>query len=118
MYHLIFVCKYRKHILTDLENIIKQKFYDISNDSDFKIIEMEVDKDHIHLLLSSNPKISILQIVRRLKQLSTSYLWHNYSDYLSKYFWKSKTFWSDGYFVCSIGNVSKDIIKKYIENQG
>jgi putative transposase len=74
MYHLIFVCKYRKHLLINLGDIIKQKFYNISNNSDFEIIKIEVDKDHIHLLVSSEPKISILQIVRKLKQLSTLYL--------------------------------------------
>ena len=42
----------------------------------------------------------------------------NNQQYLVKQFWKEKTFWSDGYFACSIGNVSKDIIEKYIQNQG
>ena len=37
---------------------------------------------------------------------------------LAKFFWKEKTFWSDGYFPCSIGNVSKEAIEKYIQNQG
>lgn len=37
---------------------------------------------------------------------------------VDKLFWKEKTFWSDGYFSCSIGNVSKEIIEKYIQNQG
>lgn len=37
---------------------------------------------------------------------------------LAKFFWKEKTFWSDGYFSCSIGNVSKETIEKYIQNQG
>jgi len=37
---------------------------------------------------------------------------------LKKYFWKERTFWSDGYFACSIGQVSKDVIKNYIQTQG
>lgn len=37
---------------------------------------------------------------------------------LAKFFWKEKTFWSDGYLSCSIGNVSKETIEKYIQNQG
>ena len=47
---------------------------------------METDKNHIHLLIDYEPKISILQIVRRLKQKSTIDLWKNYNDILSKYF--------------------------------
>ena len=40
------------------------------------------------------------------------------SDYLRKHFWKEHTFWTDGYFVCSAGNVSEEMLRKYIENQG
>ena len=41
-----------------------------------------------------------------------------YPDYLRKHFWKEHTFWTDGYFVCSVGNVSEEMLRKYIENQG
>ena len=44
--------------------------------------------------------------------------WKLHGNYLSKHFWKERTFWTDGYFVCSIGNVSENTLKKYIENQG
>ena len=81
---------------------------------------MEVDKDHIHLLIEYNPNQSILQIVRLLKQISTYKIWRQNNNYLdlSKEFWNEQTFWSDGYFVCSIGNVSKEVIEKYIQEQG
>ena len=49
--------------------------YDISKRYDFDIKEMEVDKDHIHMMIASVPKISILQIVRVLKQQSTIQMW-------------------------------------------
>lgn len=78
---------------------------------------MEVDKDHIHLMVESEPKISPLQIVRCLKQESIYYIWRVYPE-LQCHFWKEKTFWSDGYFCCSIGNASIDTIREYIESQG
>lgn len=120
MAHLIFVCKYRKHLLVRYGGQIKQLLNDIAEEKDFEIIEMEVDKDHIHLLVSYNPTQSILDIVRLLKQMSTYRIWRQNNNHLhlSKQFWKEKTFWSDGYFACSIGNVSKDIIEKYIQSQG
>jgi len=118
MYHMIFVCKYRKKLLTIYWEDIKQIFQDISKQSDFTILEMEVDKDHIHLLIKSSPKISTLQITRRLKQVSTHTIWKKHPHDLRMQFWKEKTFWSDGYFVCSIGNVSREIVEKYIQNQG
>jgi len=59
-------------------------------------------------------------IVRLLKQISTFRIWRQNNNHLllCKYFWKEKTFWSDGYFSCSVGNVSKNTIKKYIQSQG
>lgn len=120
MTHLIFVCKYRKKSLVKFGNEIKQLFHDIAEEKDFEIIEMEVDKDHIHLLVNYNPTQSILEIVRWMKQMSTYRIWRQNSNHISlqKQFWKERTFWSDGYFACSIGNVSKETIKKYIQNQG
>lgn len=120
MAHLIFVCKYRKHLLVRYGDQIKQLLNDISIEKDFEIIEVEVDKDHLHLLVSDNPTQSILDVVRLLKQMSTFRIWrqNNNNLHLSKQFWKERTFWSDGYFACSIGNVSKEIIEKYIQSQG
>lgn len=83
-YHLIFVCKYRKRLLSKFGDDIKQIMYDISNKYDFVILEMETDKDHIHLLIESEPKLSVLQIVRVLKQQSTIKIWKSYEPYLSK----------------------------------
>lgn len=75
MYHVIFVCKYRKPILESIDNLVKQTMFDISKESDFVIMEMETDKDHIHMLIKSQPKISVLSIIRRLKQEYTHRLW-------------------------------------------
>jgi putative transposase len=120
MAHLIFVCKYRKRLLVKYGEEIKNIFYDIADEKDLSIVEMEVDKDHIHMLVQYNPTQSILEIVRHFKQISTYRIWRQNNNhlYLSKCFWKESTFWSDGYFACSIGNVSKETIEKYIQNQG
>lgn len=109
MFHIIFVCKYRKPLLSIFGGEMKSIFTDIAEQSDFSILEMEVDKNHIHLLVKSSPKISTLQIVRRLKQISTHRMWQNHSFELRRCFWKKHTFWSDGYFCvfdwkCQSGN--------------
>jgi len=75
MIHLIFVCKYRKKLLAKFGNQIKKILKDIAEEKDFEIIEMEVDKDHIHLLVNYNPTQSVLEIVRLLKQMSTYRIW-------------------------------------------
>lgn len=116
--HLIFVCKYRKKLLLKVGNDIKTEIESIANHYGWQIIEQEIYQDHIHILIRYSPKWSILEIVRLLKQLTTYRMWQKHNKYLSQHFWKERTFWSDGYFSCSIGNVSKEIILKYIQEQG
>lgn len=84
----------------------------------YEIIAIETDKDHIHFLLSYDTTDRVCDIVKIVKQETTYYLWHKYGSLLSKQYWKKKIFWSDGYFACSIGEVSSATIQKYIESQG
>jgi len=69
-------------------------------------------------LVSTFPNISAFQIIRKLKQESTVSIWKEFPILLKEYFWKEKTFWADGYFVATTGQVSEEMIKKYIETQG
>ena len=118
-YHLIFVCKYRKKLLSkDISDNIKQLSYDICKKHNVDIKYMETDKDHIHYMIETEPTISISKIVNLMKSYTTYHVWKLHNQYLKKQFWKENTFWTDGYFVCSVGNVSEKTLKKYIENQG
>ena len=118
-YHLIFSTKFRRKCLTDIHDSVIEAFQYADKKSDFSILTMELDKDHIHLLIEFKPKYSIEQVVRRLKQLSTSYLWRRHEDYLRKYYWKQRNIlWTRGYFCSTIGEVSEQTLRKYIENQG
>ena len=97
---------------------MKNEILRISQNSDFSIETLEVDKDHLHMLIASNPKVSVLQIVRKLKSESTHAIWQKYEHFLKRHFWKERTFWTDGYFASTIGDVSESTVRKYIENQG
>lgn len=117
--HLILVTKYRKSLLKwRLKHDVTQIFKAIASKSNFEIEVIESDNDHIHMLLRYTPAFSISQIVRRLKQQSTQNIWKKYEKVLRKYYWYKKVFWSDGYFVCSIGEASPDTIRNYILSQG
>ena len=117
--HLIFVCKYRKKLLHGpLEKTLKAILLSITHRSDFDIEIFESDRDHIHFLIRYIPRLSVSSIVRRLKQESTIAIWEKHSQLLAKHFWKEHTFWSDGYFVCSIGEAAPDTIRQYILSQG
>jgi len=118
---MIFVVKYRKLLLVnDLGDDIKQIMFEISkkDDSKFAIETMEVDQDHIHLLLDIEPSVSAASICSRLKSESIHRIWQMRELDLRKKFWNEQTFWSDGYFVCSTGDANLETIKKYIEEQG
>ena len=82
------------------------------------IKEMKTDKDHIHYLIETEPNISISQMVNMMKSYTAYHIWKRHQEFLSKHFWKEHTFWTDGYFVCSVGNVSEKTLREYIKNQG
>ena len=117
--HIVLVTKYRKQLLIgSIADDVKQKILDIANTRGYEIIAIETDKDHIHFLLSYGTADRVCDIVKIVKQETTYYLWQKYSSVLSRQYWKEKTFCSDGYFACSIGEVSSATIQKYIESQG
>ena len=117
--HIVLVTKYRKQLLQgSIADDVKQKILDIANTRGYEIIAMETDKDHIHFLLSYDATDRVCDIVKIVKQETTYYLWQKYNSVLSKQYWKKKIFWSDGYFACSIGEVSSATKQKYIESQG
>jgi putative transposase len=112
------VCEYRKNLLLRYGGAVKQIFTQIATTADFSFEAMEVDRDHIQCLVKSEPKISPLSIVRKLKQQSTFRLWQMDETDLKREFWKERTFWSDGHFCCTIGNASQETIRSYIASQG
>lgn len=82
---------------------------------------MNLEKDHIHFLITWKPSLSITQVVSRMKQISTNYIYKNEiaKEHLKKFYWgKKKKLWTGGYFVSTIGEVSEKTLKEYIEKQG
>ena len=119
-YHIIFVCKYRKKLLMSkqISDDIKQFSYEICQKHKAVIRYMETDQDHIHYMIETEPAMSISKIVNLMKSYTTYHIWEKYPNYLRKHFRKEHTFWTDGYFACSVGSVSEEMLRKYIENQG
>lgn len=116
--HIVLVTKYRKQLLKgSIADDVKQWIFDIANIHGYEIITTETDKDHIHFLISYDTTDRVCDIVKIAKQETTYYLWQKYGSFLSKQYWKKRIFWSDGYFACSIGEVSSATIQKYIESQ-
>lgn len=118
--HLIFVTKYRRKVFRSVRqaDTVKQFLYGAARGQDYKILQLETDQDHVHILLEYSPKAAVSDIVKNLKQCSTYQMWKHYPEQLAKQYWKKQILWSDGYFACSIGQVSQKTIEEYIRNQG
>lgn len=117
--HLVICCKYRKKLLQDeIDEDIKQWCYETCQKLDVIIDTMQSDKDHLHLLVDIPHTLRISDLIKMLKQQTTWNVWKKYPTFLRQHFWREKTFWSDGHFVCSTGDVSTETILEYIKSQG
>jgi putative transposase len=118
-YHIILVCKYRKKLLQKkLNDDIQQLVFDYCNKHNVKIKAMQSDIDHLHILIDCDTYIQPHKFISYMKQYTTYHIWQLQKQLLTKNFWKEKTFWTDGYFCCTIGNATLDRIQEYINNQG
>lgn len=117
-YHIVFSTKYRRKCLNEIKDSVLDAFRIVEANSEFKILMMNLEDDHIHFLIKFKPSLSISQVVRRLKQMSTRIIWENNENYLKRFYWKKKQIWTGGYFVSTIGEVSEKNILEYIKNQG
>ena len=117
--HIVLCCKYRKKLLVgNLDTDIKQWCMDICRTRDVIIDMMATDKDHIHLLVDIPHTQGIDELIKILKQRTTWNVWQKHEGLLKQHYWKERTFWSDGKFVCSTGDVSTATILEYIKSQG
>lgn len=115
-YHIVWTTKYRYKVLTGkiaerLREIIRQG----CTKRGITIIRGSIGKEHVHLLLNCPPSISVAEIVQYLKGRSSKKLQEEYKE-LRKRYW-GQHLWSPGYFCRSVGTVTEEIIKSYIENQ-
>ena len=81
-----------------------------------EIVEVNTDKDHIHILVCIPPKMSVSEVVKAIKAKTGLYMRKKF-PFLDKVYWDKGGIWSRGYFVSTVG-ISEEIIRKYIEMQG
>ena len=117
-YHLVFVTKYRRKLLKHgMGAYLKIIIHLISkNFPEVWVHEVNADEDHVHLLATIPPKYSVSEVVGQLKG-KTAYAMRIKFPFLKAEQSRLDSFWSDGYFVSTVG-INEDIIKKYIEHQG
>lgn len=113
-YHVIFCPKYRRKILIDgIDERAKEIFQKTAEEHRFEIIEMEVMPDHVHLLIGCNPRYGIMQCVTDLKRASSYILIREFPSIRRKL----PCLWTRSAFIATVGSVSMDTVKQYIEDQ-
>lgn len=85
----------------------------VSIESGFEILEMEVMPDHVHLLLSVDPQLGVHKVVKRLKRRTSRILRKEFPRLKNR----SRTLWTNSYFVATTGGATLEIVKRYIESQ-
>lgn len=113
-YHVIFCPKYRRKVLVDgIDDRLKVVFREIASRHNFEIPDLEIMPDHVHLLIDCNPRYGIMQCVKDLKRESASLLKKEF-PYLKS---RLPNIWTRSVFIGSVGSVSLETVKRYIENQ-
>ena len=116
--HLVFVTKYRKNILNEqLQKELAKVFSSILETRKGELIEFNGESDHVHLIVSYMPQMSVSNLVANLKATSSKYMWNTHQDYLSKTYYKKRVFWTGSYFVASCGGITIETLRQYVEQQ-
>lgn len=114
-YHIVFAPKYRrKEIYGQLKKDIGEIIRKLCNEKKVEIIEAEACPDHIHMLVSVPPYLSIAQFVGFLKGKSTLMIFDRHANL--KYKYGSRNFWCRGYYVDTVGR-NERVIQEYIKRQ-
>ena len=116
-YHIVWCIKFRHIIITEqIENRLIEIFNKIADDNGFQILECNIDKDHIHLLVNCSPQHYIPDMIKALKGVSARLLMKEFGEELKRKLWGGHL-WNPSYFVATVSENTEEQIRKYIQNQ-
>ena len=118
LYHIVCPAKYRRAVFTPIvDEKLKEICADISLRYEIEFLEIGTDEDHVHFLVQSVPTYSPRKIVRTIKSITAREIFRQMPE-VKKQLWGGE-FWSDGYFISTVGtHATEEIIKQYVKNQG
>ncbi len=115
-YHIVWVPKYRFRILTgEIKRFVEEDLRMLCEWKECDIHELSVQCDHIHVVLSIPPKVSVSTLMGTLKGKLAIKLFKTYPHMKQKPYWGNH-FWARGYFVSTVG-IDEDMIKRYVRYQ-
>ena len=116
-YHFVWSVNYRRKILTkEIESYMRELVHQIAEDKGFTVDEFEAgNMDHVHLFVTAPPKLSPSLLIQYLKWITGRKIMEHYPE-LKEQLWKGEL-WNHSYYVETVGDVSAETIRLYIENQ-
>ena len=117
-YHLIIVTKYRHPVLAGVvADDLKELVRGVMEKWDCRVIAVNTDMDHVHILFSAKPQTTPSVLVNNIKTVTSRELRKRHADFLKSYYWKP-FFWSDSYYIGCVSDTTEDIVSMYISSQG
>jgi len=114
-YHFVWITKYRYRVLQgDVAVRVRELIRQICTSLDIEIVRGVVSGDHIHMLVSAPPQLAPSEIMRRVKGRSSSKLLSEF-PHIKRRFW-GRHFWARGYFCVTAGELTREMIKEYLEH--
>lgn len=114
--HLIWIPKYRKRVLTGkVAERTRDLLRQICMEHEIHIVSGKVPSDHVHMFVTYRPQMALSKLLQYLKGTSSRILLQEFA-HLRKQFW-GRHFWARGYMAISSGNITDEIIQKYIDDQ-
>ena len=116
-YHLVWVPKYRKRLLTGpRREYLKYLLERVAVEWDLAIVELEVMEDHVHLFLAAPPRLSPAQIMNSIKGITSREMFVKFPE-LKGMLWAGHL-WADGYYAATVGDkVTAEVVRRYIREQ-
>ncbi len=113
--HIVWVTKYRYPVLkNEIQKRCRELIIQVCDSENVRILKGVVSKDHVHIHIEYPPKLSISELVQKLKGRSSKKLQEEYPE-LRKQYW-GKHFWAIGYGVWSTGNITDEVVEQYLEH--
>ena len=113
-YHFVWVTWYRYHVLTgDIKIRVRELIRQVCQQHDINILKGHVSKDHVHILVSSPPHLSVSQMIQKIKGRSSYKIQQEYPR-LRKRYW-GRHIWARGYFAVTVGQMTDEMVRNYIE---
>lgn len=116
-YHMVLVTKYRRKALTgNIRESVYGTIRTILEEKGCNLLDLGGEEDHVHILFEAGPEIAPLTLANVIKTKTARFARRDYPDEVARIYYKP-VFWTDSYFVTTVGSNTVNVVSEYIKNQ-